>query len=685
MFKNLIPNRFAIQLVLFFTLFSIGTALAIGIPATLLIDRQTTNQIQVLTEQAAQTTIALLEYRLTRFQNLALLIGDRPTLNQLLSEGEDLSGLDNYLEAFRQNSGLDGILICKDQEIVGLAGDQISQTMCSLSTIEGLQVVGGQTWLLSGAFEEEITIIVGQRMASVVNELRIQTSMLYLLFNQENQSLPDLPDTNINLNAIAPLLGEENKQVITFDQETQPYAAIRIPVTDIDPGMYKLVGVINTQPFTKLNQQFRSTLLITLVAVSIIGAFVAVLISRRISRPLNRLAGSAINLSGGDFSTPLESTSKLWEIDQLTNALEDTRVSLKQSLDQLRLERDWIENLLNAIVEGLITLDEKLNITFASQGVETILGIAPEILIGYPVDQFFITLPGEAPFSRQIPGFNQNNKIAIQRNGGETLLSVSSSTFVPPEAGNANRALLIRDVTDEERIHRLMGEFIANITHEFRTPLAALSASVELLMGQLPTLSPPETRELLKALNIGVVNLQSLIDNLIEAASIEGGRFKVNPQPVGLDKILMDALNMIMPIAEKYKLGIITPKEKQTLPVLADRRRTCQVLVNLLSNAIKHSPPGGSINITTSIIGEKVMIEVADEGEGVKPDQKPYIFNRYTTTSQEEKFAQLGLGLGLSVVKAIVEAQNGEVGYRNRQRGGALFWFTLPLVERQST
>ena len=684
MLKNLSPNRFVVQLVIFFVLFSLGTALAIGIPATLLIDRQTTNQIQVLTEQASQTTIALLETRLTRLRNFALLLENRPTLGQLLNQGGDQGALDDYLETFRQNSELDGILICKDQTVFGYVGDLASQVICSLSAPEGLQVSEGKTWLLSATSEEEFTIIVGQRMARVFDEFRSQTGMQYQVLNQDNQSLPDLSLTNINLDNLSSLLDGETQQLITFEQDDQPYAVSLIEVPGFEGDNYKLIGLINTQQFSTLNQRFRSTILITLLAVSIFGALVAVLISRRISRPLNKLAGSASDLSGGDLSTPLKTTSKIWELDQLTNALEDARVSLKHLLDQLRLEHDWIENLLNAIVEGLITIDEKSNVTFASQGVETIIGYPLEMLVGYPIDQFFNSPPGEAPFSRQIPAANQNNKITIQRNGGEILLSVSASNFVPPEAGNATRALMIRDVTDEERIHRLMGEFIANITHEFRTPLAALSASVELLMDQLPSLSSEETGELLGALNIGVINLQSLIDNLIEAASIEGGRFKVNPKPVELHKIFTDALSMINPIAEKHNLTIISPKEKQTIPVLADRRRTVQVLVNLLSNAIKHSPPSGSIIISSTIIGEKVLVEVADEGEGVKPEQKPYLFSRYTSSTEEENFDQLGLGLGLSVVKTIVEAQNGEVGYRNRQKGGALFWFTLPLVERPS-
>jgi len=144
-------------------MFSLGTALAIGIPATVLIDRQTTNQIQVLTEQASQTTIALLEYQLTRLQNLALLLGDRPTLSQLLNEGDNQGALNTYLETFRQNSGLDGILICRDQTAIGVAGDTISQAICDQAATEALQVVDGWSWLLSSASQGEgVKIIAGQ-------------------------------------------------------------------------------------------------------------------------------------------------------------------------------------------------------------------------------------------------------------------------------------------------------------------------------------------------------------------------------------------------------------------------------------------------------------------------------------------------------------------------------------------
>jgi signal transduction histidine kinase len=237
-------------------------------------------------------------------------------------------------------------------------------------------------------------------------------------------------------------------------------------------------------------------------------------------------------------------------------------------------------------------------------------------------------------------------------------------------------------VTDEERIHKLMGEFMANITHEFRTPLTALSASVELLIDQLPTLSNEEVKHLLNSLDIGIVNLQALIDNLIEAASIEAGRFKVNPKPVELNTIIKAAMDTIQPLARKHQVQIIPPKQKQSFLVMADQRRTSQALLNLLSNAVKHSPERGNITIRTLLLKDTVMVEVHDEGAGVSPDFQTHLFNRFTSIDPEEESSDPGFGLGLSVVKAIIESQHGEVGFRNKDDNGALFWFTLPMVER---
>jgi len=575
------------------------------------------------------------------------------------------------------------ILICESDTSLAVAGDGKVQEICQSDQSAKLINVDGELfWIASAPLEllefTNIRIVVGQSMASVFNEFQPQTGLDYFLFNQEAlvaSNIDVIGDSDVRQFKAAVKPYEELTLVEDDGFKTRTMAA-EIPF--IQGQDYRLISYLDIQATFAFNRHLIQIILITLLLVGLGGFVIAVTVARRISNPINQLAQSAINLQKGVLDVPLSNQSKIWEINQLSTALEDARVSLKHSLDQLRMEKAWIENLMNSIEEGLLTIDDRGRITYASDAIEKLLNSDAVTLLGQPLDEFLLTPTGEEPFSQQVPTTNQPRQISVINNDHEILLSVSASTFIPPEAGNATRALLIRNVTDEARIHRLLGEFMANITHEFRTPLAALSASVELLVDQLPTLTKNEIGELLLALDIGIVNLQALINNLIEAASIEAGRFKVNPQAIALEMILSDAFNTIHPIVEKHGLQIIQPNTKQSFQVMADHRRTTQVLINLLSNAIKHSPKGGNITLRAFILEKTVMVEIQDEGKGIPAGEESSLFRRFYIPKGADESSQLGLGL--SVVKAIVEAQGGEVGCRNNPRGGAIFWFTLPMV-----
>jgi PAS domain S-box-containing protein len=406
--------------------------------------------------------------------------------------------------------------------------------------------------------------------------------------------------------------------------------------------------------------------------------------SERISRPIVSLAESAAKFRQGNLDAPLSVQSSISEISQLTNTLEDARVALEHTMTQLQAEKAWIEQLLNSIVEGIITLDSQNRITFASAAVSKIIGYEPDQIIDQKVDHVFLPADGEVAFSAQMPDAGQQRRVSVKlRDGREMLLSISKANLIPPEANSANRALVIRDVTNEEYIHRLLGDFMANVTHEFRTPLAALEASSELLLDNLHSLSHAEIEELLTSLNLGIINLQTLIDNLIEAASIEAGRFRVHVQDVPFESILNEAQEVIQPLAQKYGLKLVSAPLSESVHVLADQRRTVQVLVNLLSNAIKHSPEHGVIQINHSHTDGMLRIEVIDEGGGVPLDQRKDLFRRFAHLETTNDRARQGAGLGLSVVKAIIEAQQGEVGITDLPDGGNSFWFTLPIVEHK--
>ncbi len=685
MFKFLSSRRVVVQLTLVFFVIILIMGLGVGLPSMLIMSRQTKTQLNALIDQSNQTTQVLLENKASYLQELAQLIAERPTLNQLLLDPDNTQSIIEYLDDFRENIQVDVIAVCDSENAVVITGDGDPSPLCGISDPEGITLLDGQGWWLSESTIPEtspgnLRVIVAQSLDSIFAEFSIQSNLYYVLYTGGHLLSSNLPEYLDSLPDIRS--GEiQSYQILALENNEsggQNFLSTVIPLSD--ETSYKLVGLLNISDSLALNQQLRNTILFILVLLSIFGTGLSVLISRRFSQPLNQLARSANAMQEGDLSTRIINASKIWEIDQLSNALEDARISLKHSLDQLWKEKDWIENLLNSIVEGILTIDDQARITYASEAIERLIGVELSTLLGQPVDHFFSSAPGEDLFSHQIPPENQNRRVPVLISGQEVLLALSTSKFVPLEAGNATRALVVRDVTDEERIHRLLGEFMANITHEFRTPLSALSASVELLMDKLPDLSTTEIQELVGALNVGILNLQSFIDNLIEAASIEGGRFKVNVKPTAFQGIIDDAVSMVEPIAQRLGVEINQPKNKQAFLVMADQHRTCQALVNLLSNAIKFSPPGGQINLSTVLMGNQVYIEVSDQGKGVSEERQSQLFNRFISSSTKDDDTDFGLGLGLAVVKAIIEAQNGSVGFKNREEGGAQFWITLPMV-----
>ena len=678
-------RRFFVQLIIAFVLFTLATVIALGVPVTLILTRQIDTQARTLLDQASQTTSALIENKTSQQKNLSLLIVDRPTLNQLISDDVEVNQISDYLADFLVNTEVDTITVCNQHGVIAAAGLESEIEFCNAPLSDGFLVFGEDVWLRSSAALEpsvsgQVWVVVAERFQSILQRFSQQSGLDYVLLSN-GQVLTHYRQAGGEITQSD--LPAEISQYQEFELEdaepgTTPYMSALIPMANEQD--LELIGLLDVGLFEDLNRQIRQIILLTLIGVSVLGAFVAVLLSRRISQPLSQLARSAVGMREGDLATPLTTHSQILEIDQLTNALEDARVSLQHSLHQLRTEKLWIENLLNSIDEGMLTIDEKKRVTYTSDGIERMVEGDASSLLGKSIDEIFTPVPGEDVFSMQLPAQNQNIRIPVILNDREVLLSVSTSEFIPPEAGNATRALVLRDVTNEARIHRLMGEFMANITHEFRTPLTALAASVELLVDDLPNLSTQEISQLLHNLQIGIVDLQALIDNLIQAASIEAGRFKVNAHPVQLDAIITDAVNTIEPLITKHQLRLIQPKEVQSFRVMADQRRTSQALINLLSNAIKHSPEGGQVQLRTLILGRDVMIEVEDEGQGISPERQKQLFNRFIQSGDGNSQEQTGLGLGLSVVKAIIEAHSGKVGYKESDHGGAIFWFTLPMV-----
>jgi PAS domain S-box-containing protein len=472
---------------------------------------------------------------------------------------------------------------------------------------------------------------------------------------------------------------------VAFDLNGHPYYGARFRL-----GEMALVAevALDVSGIAMTQRQLVWALAGSILAVTAVALLLGTVLARRVGQPLADLAGAADAMSKGDLEGPLAVESNVREVTLLAQALDGARSDLKRSLAELRRQKAWSDHLLEAIVEGIVTLDRQGHITFFSHGAERITGWQRGQALGRTCDRIFKPLDTHEPFSQLIPPPGRRRKISVElRDGRHATLAVTGAQLSPPEGGDTRIALVFRDISEEEAVHRLLGHFLANVAHEFRTPLSSLAASVELLLDQAPELTADELQELLTSLHLGVLGLQTLIDNLLESASIEAGHFRVQPRPSALGDIIADAIAMMQPLLDKrgQQLVVELPLQGSDMPVVqADPRRTVQVLVNLLSNASKYGPDDAEIAVLAAMQGEWIRISVTDSGPGVPAEHRQDLFRRFVHPGLGNDRAQVGAGLGLSVVKAVVEAHGGAVGVEDRPGGGLVFWFTLPLAAHQS-
>jgi signal transduction histidine kinase len=232
-------------------------------------------------------------------------------------------------------------------------------------------------------------------------------------------------------------------------------------------------------------------------------------------------------------------------------------------------------------------------------------------------------------------------------------------------SGGERQFQLLRDETDVEAARRLRDAVLANISHEFKTPLAAQLASLELLVDRLPELGPDETRKLVVSLQRGALRLTQLIDNLLESVRIEAGRAVLRKQEARLDEVVEEAVEMIRPLADQRGQRIEVNLPHPLPSVAGDGPRLVQVFVNLLANAGKFAPDGTTIRVGGEVVGDQVSLWVEDEGPGWADDVEPQLFEPFVRSMGEEPESS-GVGLGLYIAKSIVERHGGTMDARSR-------------------
>jgi PAS domain S-box-containing protein len=684
------------QIVLSFTGLVLLTAAAAGLPAIWLIRGQLDRQAWAQVEQGSRAAQALYAARESEMTSLATLMAQRPTLRDLLVQG-DWASMQAYLRILQTGAELDLVLVCDSKkQAVAQAGEVISDALCAgmPSAPTGFHITSAETdpqvWLFAaqpiGEKDADLqgTVIAGVALDDeFAVQMRTQTGLEHTLLVSDQPVATSLDDGVISRRSARSAAPDGVAQSMITVAGRPYYASRFTPREPFLPAQYRQTEAEVALAVADIVATRRSlvwTLAGSVVIVAAVGSVFGTFLARRISQPLARLTEAATTLSQGNLDSSMAIEAQVREVALVAQALETARIGLRRSLTELQQEKAWADHLLEAIVEGIVTLDHQDRIIFFSPGAERITGWSRDEVLTRSCDEVFRPVETSEPFSQFIPPPGQRHKITVElANGHQATLAITGAQLLRPESGDAQVALVFRDISEEEAVHRLMGHFMANVTHEFRTPLSALAASVELLLDQAPDLSAAELHELLTPLHLGILGLQTLVDNLLESASIEAGRFRVSPRPSKLGNIIAEGIRMMQPLLDKRGQRLVVELPAVIPVVRADSRRTMQVLVNLLSNASKYGPDDAEIIVGAAVSEGWVRVTVADRGPGIPPKYRNDVFRRFVYPDVSGDRVQYGAGLGLSVVKAVIEAHGGRVGVEDRPGGGSVFWFTLPV------
>ena len=472
------------------------------------------------------------------------------------------------------------------------------------------------------------------------------------------------------------------------------YAVARIDALDLYAASFPIytsgreaIALLEARlPAAQIDSEIRGLirrLLLTALVLALLAVAAGLVLSSFIAVPIQALTNAATRLRNGDFSTsiPVGGTA---EVAALGNTMEDMRRNLVELTGTLRRREGEARAVLTGIVEGVFAVDRERRIRYLNPQAANLLGVHPPAVIGRfcgdvlrPRDQ----KDGTSPCERNCPILQ-----ARARGSAQCVEHLDSGMALPhttvitsSSAVEGLQVQVIRDETSLEAARRARDSVLANISHEFRTPLAAQLASIELLREGLTTLDRSAALTLVQSLERGTQRLTRLIDNLLESVRIESGQLSIRRQDVDLAEVIADAEALVgsLLVQRQQRLEISLPEE---LPLVSgDSTRLTQVFVNLMANANKYAPEGSTLYIGATATADTVTAWVDDEGPGVADTAGSAIFERFQRGTVAEPEPG-GLGLGLWIVKSIIERHGGTIGMTRTGEGRTRFTLTLPLA-----
>jgi two-component system phosphate regulon sensor histidine kinase PhoR len=421
-----------------------------------------------------------------------------------------------------------------------------------------------------------------------------------------------------------------------------------------------------------LKTRLAAAMALAMLAAGIAILFTSLWLDRRLFEPASRLIAGAQDLAQGRASRVAVPDEE--ELAPLALALNRLAATSEQQLDAISRERDNLQEILASMSEGVLVVDRDGRAQMINPAFYRLFDLVGDFT-GRPALEI-IRHPGfarliEDTLRKREP---QSAQIVLPSPERRTLLLASAVL----SGGERGAVVAARDTTELTRVADMRRDFVANVSHELKTPLAAIRGYAETLRdGALD--EPPTARRFTDRILSQCRRLQELLDDLLILSRLEGME-ALDREPVDLEAVARRAVELLAPTAREKRVEIELLQEEPVPPVQGDSGNLERLLLNLLDNAIKYNRPDGRITVRVSPCGAEALLEVSDTGIGIPAESISRIFERFYRVDKGRAREEGGTGLGLAIVKHIAQAHGGQVDVESRAGRGSTFRVRLPLA-----
>ena len=511
------------------------------------------------------------------------------------------------------------------------------------------------------------------------------------LVRSDGQILADsVPASNVSVRdpeiqqALSNGEGRSIRHSNTLDRDVLYYAVsyspIPSPSSPASLGTSRAPVLRLALPLPDVDQQFSATRRPVWTAFLILFASaiaISLLDLRSTSRRIRSLKEFGARMVLGDFR-PVHAAPAGDSLDELARALNETAARLNASISMLTDERNRSSAILGSMIEGVAVISGDERIIFSNRPFSRILGLddVPDIE-GHPLLEVTRQSDLLAAIKMVLNGQEQvSSEIVV----GTVRPRSFAVTAAPVQASTHKGAVLVlHEITDLRRLERVRQDFVANVSHEFRTPLTAIQGFAEtLLAGALE--DPGNRRRFVEIIREHATRLARLTEDLLKLSRIEAGQLKLEFRPVSVTELIESCVEtaQLKAVPRRLALHVRLPNELPT--VRGDANSLQEVLQNLLDNALQYTPAGGKIEVSAVCSDGRVVVTVADTGIGIPQVEQERIFERFYRVDAARSREAGGTGLGLSIARHIVAAHGGRLWVESAVGEGSRFHFSIPVT-----